>query len=527
MANKADIPSFVHASADTHQVDVTGRERMTWNVLASWAGHLVFVIAGFTLPRVIDRQIGQESLGVWDFCWSLVSYFGLCEVGFGHSVQRFVAKYRAVGDVDGLCQTVTTVLCAQIVAALVVLVLTVAAAWATSTVFHESLADLIVEARWVVLFLGAGMAVQLVGNPFDAVIVGCHRWDVHNGIKSGFYAITVTVMIVALLMGGGLRSLAMASFCGTTLTELTRTVVVFRICPELRIRREDARWSVLRQQLAFGGKTLVPKMAGLLLNQTTSIMVIIYLGPAALALYSRPRALVRHVHTLVGKFAFVLTPMASSLQATSQNTELAALILKTTRYGAIIALPMIVMLVIMGGPLLALWMGPNYDAGLLMATLAVGSAASIVQQPIYSILSGMNVHGRVGLAQLSASGCALLLVFLVLARTDLGLIGIAIAVTVPLIIVNGIYVPWYACRRLKLSPWQFALNTVRGPLVAILPYALCLTIARVIFHEQPVLALSCGGVIGGVVLAITYWHYALPTHLRSKISRRFRQLVGA
>lgn len=499
---------------------------MTWNVLASWAGHLVFVIAGFILPRLIDQRIGQESLGVWDYCWSLVSYFGLVQMGLGPSVDRFVARHRAVGNVEGVCQTVTTVLCAQVVTGMIVLVLTVAAAWATSTVFREPLGDLVVEARWVVLFLGAGLAVQQVCNVFAGVIQGCHRWDLYNGINSGFYAITVTGMIIALVVGGGLRGLAVASFCGTVLTELSRIVIAFRVCPELRIRRADARWSVLRQQLAFGGKTLVPSLARLLLNQTTSILVIGYLGPAALALYSRPLALVRHVRTFVGKFSYVLTPTVSSMQSTSQHAELASLFLKATRYGAFIALPMILMLVIMGGPLLRLWMGPNYAAGVLIATLAIGFAASIVQQPIYSILAGMNAHGRVGLAQLLGSCCAVLLVVLALGPMQLGLIGTALAVTAPLTIVDGIYVPWYACRCLKMPPRQYIVNMTRGPLLAALPYALCLTIARVIFHEQPLLMLLCGGAIGGVVLGITYWHCALPPLLRRNLSRLLRRLLG-
>ena len=63
--------------------DLTGRDRMAWNVFAGWAGYFVMAIAGFLAPRVMDRSLGQESLGVWDFGWSLVTYFNLTQLGVG------------------------------------------------------------------------------------------------------------------------------------------------------------------------------------------------------------------------------------------------------------------------------------------------------------------------------------------------------------------------------------------------------------------------------------------------------------
>ena len=56
-----------------HNEDLTGRDRLVSNVLFSWGGNFVFIIAGFIMPRMIDRRLGQELLGIWDFAWSLVN----------------------------------------------------------------------------------------------------------------------------------------------------------------------------------------------------------------------------------------------------------------------------------------------------------------------------------------------------------------------------------------------------------------------------------------------------------------------
>mgnify|MGYP001608045093 FL=1 len=109
--------------------DLTGRDRLLSNVLFSWGSYLVFVVAGFVMPRMIDRHLGQVTLGIWDFCWSLVSYLNLAGLGIGSSVNRYVAKYRAANDIDKLRKAVSSVMCIQLIVAAVVLIITGIFVW--------------------------------------------------------------------------------------------------------------------------------------------------------------------------------------------------------------------------------------------------------------------------------------------------------------------------------------------------------------------------------------------------------------
>src|SRR5262245_38056809 len=110
---------------------------MVWNVLASWAGHAVFLAAGFIMPRQIDHHVGQIGLGVWDFGWAAVNYFFLAQIGVGVAINRYVAKHRAVGDVAELTRMVSAALALQLAAAAVVLLLTGASAAWLPALFRE------------------------------------------------------------------------------------------------------------------------------------------------------------------------------------------------------------------------------------------------------------------------------------------------------------------------------------------------------------------------------------------------------
>src|SRR4051812_29703641 len=56
-----------------------GKERMVSNVLASWGGQAIRIVAGFVMPRLIDRHLGQEALGAWDVSWSITAHLALIQ----------------------------------------------------------------------------------------------------------------------------------------------------------------------------------------------------------------------------------------------------------------------------------------------------------------------------------------------------------------------------------------------------------------------------------------------------------------
>lgn len=499
--------------------DLTGRDRLVSNVLFSWAAYFVFIIAGFIMPRMIDRRLGQESLGVWDFAWSLVGYFGLVQAGIGSSVNRYVARYWAAKDIAGVNRTVSSASFVVGIAGMLVLGMTAAVSLLLPRLFGGRLGENVPEAQWVVFFLGISLGLQISLNVFIGVLTGCHRWGLHNMITSGWHLVTVAGMIVALLLGGGLPTVAIVTFLGQFLADVTRVIAAYRVCEGLQLRPSLIKLEMIGRLFVFGGKTLVPSVSNLLLNQTTGIMIVAYLGPAALALYSRPRSLMLHINTLVDKMAMVLVPTTSSLQRAGDMERIQDLSIKAVRYSFYMVLPMVLVLVLFGGPILQLWMGSRYANGLVPAILAAGSLATMVQKPVLMILAGMNAHGRAGMAQFVASLCSVGLTILVLGYLKWGLAGAAFAVTLPLAIMNMVYLPLLICRRIGLNMGRYFVSVSAGPVIHVLPFAICLVAARIAFSAEPTTGLIWGGTAGGTILAVLYFQYVLPDRIKMRVLR--------
>ncbi len=528
MADGFSQPEINNSSIEQNgrpKEDLTGRDRLVWSVIFNWAAYFVYIVAGFIMPRLIDRRLGQELLGIWDFAWSLVSYFGLVQLGIGSSVNRYIAKYRAAGDINGMNQTISSASFILCIAGLIVIVLTTILSLLLSQLFGAKLGENAREAQWVVFFIGASLGVEMCFSSFHGLLTGYHRWGLHNFIKSGWYALTVVGMIISLLQGWGLRSLAMVNLAGQLLENATRVVLAYRVCEGLRINPVLIKWKIIKKLFVFGGKTLIPSVSSLLLNQTTSIFIVAYLGPAALALYARPRSLVLHINTLVSKMAMTLTPTVSSLQSTNNLKGIRDLLISSVRYSFYIVVPMVLVLVIFGDAVMQFWMGKRYANGLIPAILAIGYLVVLVQRPIANILTGLNAHGRSGIAKFIASVCSVGLTVIVLGYLKWGIAGAAVAVTLPLTIVNVFYLPFLVCRKVGLGVRRYFMSVTILPAIHILPFAICLIVGRRFFNDAPLTGLLFGGTAGFAILAILYWRYVLPERIRIKAYKAIRAVT--
>jgi O-antigen/teichoic acid export membrane protein len=513
--------------------DLSGRDRLVTNVFASWAGYLVFFIAGLVLPRLIHEQLGRTALGVWDLAWSLVAYFGLAQLGIGSSVNRYVARYRARGDRRGLARAVNTVWLIQLAAALLALAATLFAAfYLLPVLFAAKLGAFLPEARWLVFWLGSALAVQIAFDTASGIMTGSHRWDWHNALNAGGYAVSVCGMATALWFGGGLAMLAAVYFFTTVATEWLRFRLARRLCPEFA--RGVAYFSLphARSMGLFGLKTLSGGLAELFSIQTVQLLVAAALGPAALALFARPYALVRHIKTFVAKFSFVFAPTTSSLQSTGQRAQLAELSVEAMRYGVLIALPPCLGLAWLGDAVLWVWMGPEYAQGALAAVFALGFLFSAAGAPALQVLIGMNAHGRATVALLVASLIAAGLAAAVLELVPgAGLVAVAAAIVLPSMLAYGIFIPGEVCRRLGLPRALYYREVWGRPLRVLVPFAVFLALVRLTWPDRPGWQLTTAIALGIPLIGLSYWRAGfLPQSLRTVLVRARswpKRLAGA
>ena len=368
------LPGYpVHMDSEqtnSTRTDATGRDRLAWNVVVSWASQLVSIVLGFVMPRLVDDTLGQASLGIWDFAWAITSYITLVNFGVGSNAARYVAAFLVDGDVTRLQRIVSSAHLVQLAIGSAVLAATLGVVLFLPEWLPASMDDRHQEARAVVLLLGLSLTAEMLFDAWRGVLTGVHRWDVHNGINTLHSLLSAAGMVVALLGGFGLIGMA-AVYCVSALaTETLRWLAARRYCPQARFRPALVDRDHVRLVSVFGLKNVLAMAGPLVVQQTVSVLLTLRLGPALLAVFARPTALIRHMESFIYKFSFVLMPMAGSVQAQGNNRELQRFAVEMSEVGWALAVPGGVFLMLLGPDLIALWMGPDYVAREAIIALA-------------------------------------------------------------------------------------------------------------------------------------------------------------
>lgn len=495
-------------------------------VAMSWFAHVIQIASGFIIPRLIDQDLGKEVLGVWDFCWSLIGYFGFVEAGLNAGVNRAVALHLATGDVSGLNRVVSSINILQRCAGAGILLLVTAAAFLLSSLLKNKLGNHADEAQMVVILLGASVAVSVAGSAYQGVVTGCQLWKQHHLI----YAITNTMsacgMLVALELKLGITALAGVHLTSEILGRIARTKLAYDACPNLAISLKQFDLETVKELLHYNSKIVAARLTSVITHQSINVMIVGFLGPAALAVFSRPRALIKHASTFSQKYSMMLAPTISAMSIQNSREEIAGYLTASTRTGLLIGLPMMMFLLVFGAPIIGIWMGDDYSSGLLTTTMVIGATVETACHPIWSCLAGLNLHGRLALVSALGSISTLSLTYCALAVLGLELQAVAVLISIFAVAVNGIYVPLYACRSLGMQPGKFFKECWILPLKCALPFVITLACARSAFYGSGAMALAAGVAGGGSVLAVCYWLWVLTPDLKNKLSKSARKACG-
>src|SRR5205814_9063331 len=109
--------------------------------------------------------------------------------------------------------------------------------------------------------------------------------------------------------------------------------------PQLRVHPRWSDRATFQEISGFSAKTMVDTLSKVLQYQVPTLVIAAFIGPAALALYSRPRALSLITTRFVMGFARVLVPAAAAFHGQRDHRRLGELLVRSTRYAMFLALP--------------------------------------------------------------------------------------------------------------------------------------------------------------------------------------------
>jgi len=397
----------------------------------NWTAFASTLLAGFLMSPFLVGHLGDSVYGVWVLLGSLVGYLGLLDFGLTPSIVKFVAEYRARADQKALNRLVTGSFVVYSLMGLVSLGFSFAVALNFNTLFNTPLSYRTAAA--VAILAGINLALGFPAAVFVGVVRGYQRYDLDATITSVMILCRSALFVFFTLKGYGIIGLAITTFTFDMVRLLFLVRWAFKLNPNIRIAREYFDTSQLRQLFGYSVFVFMISCAKQMIFFTDSIVIGMFLSTSSVTAFFIAGRLVSYLRLLVEEMVGVLAPTTSDLDARNDHEGICELLIISTKYMLLIALPVSAVFFVMGDTFISLWMGPQYaGSALILTILTVGTLANLMEMPAYTILLGRGKHSIVAWFT-SAQAIANLALTLLLVK-PYGIVGVALGSAIPMLI---------------------------------------------------------------------------------------------
>jgi O-antigen/teichoic acid export membrane protein len=486
--------------------DKPNRQTMTRHVvlssLSNYVGKFINLVSWFILTPFVLKQLGDHSYGLWALVGSVTAYGFLVNFGITDAVTKYVAEYRAKGEIEQAHSMIATALIMNASLGLLLIIISVLVAPFFSSLFNVAAAEES-TATWLFLLSGIGVALTIPFGIVGAVLRGLQRFDLLNISSVIATLLTVIGTLFVLLLSGGVIGLAIVGVTVTLLMQIFNIWLIYRIAPELRYGWHGGSRAYIRTLASYGSALFVMYLGGYLESRSDEIVIGGFLPLASVTPYNLARRLSTLPQTLTEQFLTLLLPMASEIHANENRDQLRSLYLISTRITLAIFLPIALILVILAKPLLTLWIGAAYAPySYLVLILVTASLIDTSQWPAGAVLQGMAKHHALAIMTI-ASGIANLTISILLVGR-LNLMGVALGTLIPTTIVCIGFVTPYAMRVIGVDVMELYTRVLQPAILPAIPMGILMLILMNVLSAYSLFILLLIAGVGSLTYVVCY-----------------------
>lgn len=466
------------------------------NVTSNWAGLFLGVVIAFFLSPFLVHRLGDVNYGLWVLILSVTGYMGLLDIGLRVSIVKYVSRLHAVSDSEGLNKTVSTGVAMYGLIALIIIIVSIILQFIIDKIFPIP-QEAIFSARIVTLLAGANLALTLVLSVFGGFLSGLQRYDIVNMIGIPVLILRSIAIVIFISQGFSIITLGIIHLLSQVLSGGLMIRECYKKWNPLRIHRKYVNLESVRSLFSYSVFILMNSVAMMLLFKSGEIVTGIVISTAAVTYYAIASGLTHYLSQIIGTMTQVLHPYASAKDAGGDVESIKTAVLVGTKVCLLITLPIGITFVILGEQFIASWMGESYAtvAGPLLVILAITRIFWLAQSATGNIMLGVGKHKVLVIINLITAVASiigsLILVF------PYGLLGLVIGSAIPVIFIQGLIMPLYACRIFEFSILEYLRESWLGPVFSTIFYASILIII-----EQTHLPETLPGIFVSVLIAM-------------------------
>ncbi|MHB9070735.1 MAG: oligosaccharide flippase family protein [Sedimentisphaerales bacterium] len=420
------------------------RKRLGLNVATNFILIFVNFAVGVWMTPYLIKHLGVAVYGIVPLTMSFIAYVQIFTGSISSAVSRYVAIFYNKKEFAESNIFFSSAVLALLILCIILLIPAIIVALFFSNIFqvpqgYEFSSSILFLLVVVSSFMSAYSSVYFVSTFIK------HRFDLSNFVNMFARLVQAAILLACFsvflpsLIHFGISYVAMMLFTLVCMFALSRILT-----PELKIKLSLFNWPAVKQLSSMSSWIVVNQIGSLLYMNIGMIIINVFLGPEDSGRYGA----IAQLYIWVGVFGSMLTNIFGPIvyENISLN-RIELLILQTKRVTKFMSLLMAVIIGVLCGfskPILTLWLGDEFgDLGTLVWLILAPLTISLAIRPMFNIHQGMNRVKYPAVVTLVGGILNLLLSIFLVKFTELGILGVGLALCITGLLKDFIFFPFF------------------------------------------------------------------------------------
>lgn len=420
--------------------------------LISYGALGINIITGLLYTPWMVHKIGQSNYGLYTLATSLIAIFML-DFGLGSAVSRFVSKYRAENNQQGVNKIISIIYKLYFGIDIVILAVLFGLYFFLDVIYVKLTPQELETFKVLYLMVAGFNLISFPLSPLNGILNAYEKFiqlklcDVFNKL------FTVALVIITLTASANVVSVVAANVTGGIVTLIIKMIIVKRQVPlKLDIRGKGDR-ETYKSLFGFTVWTTVISIMQRFTHSFAPSVLGMTSSSIEIAVYSPAVVLEGYFYTFAMAVNGLFLPRISRFIAEKKEDKILDLMIKVGRYQITILGLIFVGFICVGQDFMNLWMGPEYAKSyyctiilifpsLISCSKQIANTTMIAKNLIKYQARCMIITGVLGL------GLSYLL------SIKLGSVGVCIG-TAATSLVNSIYMTFVYKNKAEIDVFKF------------------------------------------------------------------------
>jgi O-antigen/teichoic acid export membrane protein len=318
-------------------------------------------LVGLLYTPYMLRMMGQSEYGMYSLVASVVAYLTILDLGFGNTIIRYTARFRAEGKIREQETMFGMFLLIYIIIGVVAFILGMVLYLNIDTIYGQSLTDEELRKTHILMLLMVlNLTFTFPLSIFGSIVTAYEKFVFQKLLQVARILLNTLIMIVLLKMG--YRAIAMVVLITVlNLTTLLMNLWYSRTKLKIRIRFGFFDWKFFKELVGYSFFIFLGAIIDRLFWSSGQLVLGAYLGTAAVAVFAVGIQLEQMYMGFSTAISGVFLPRVTGMATREKSEkEISDLFVRTGRIQFVVMAFILTGFILFGHQFIILWAGPDY-----------------------------------------------------------------------------------------------------------------------------------------------------------------------